>query len=159
MPEKQPSFRDELKARLTSRKFLLALMGTLGTVYAAYNRTVAPEKALYAVAVFITSYVIGEAYVDGKRAESVPPAQQQALIEQHAQNMATAILNQSIVSGPVDPEYLGFAPSVAVPRGVSDTIPAEYYDSDGDGLPDGLEDAPAQLKQYKPQNTDSTKQI
>ena len=61
---------DKIPARLRSRKFWLAVMGALmGVALPIVNGEIPPERGLEAAAAVLVSYILGQAYQDGKEAE------------------------------------------------------------------------------------------
>ena len=61
---------DKIPGRLRSRKFWLAVMGALMSVaMPVINGEVPPERGLEAAAAVLVSYILGQAYQDGKAAE------------------------------------------------------------------------------------------
>ena len=61
---------DKIPARLRSRKFWLAVMGALmGVALPIVNGEIPPERGLEAAAAVLVSYILGQAYQDGKAAE------------------------------------------------------------------------------------------
>jgi len=62
---------DELKAKLISRKFWMAVVGALAPIaLETMSGTIDPATAIYASTTVIVSYILGQAYTDGQAALS-----------------------------------------------------------------------------------------
>ena len=62
---------DEIKAKLISRKFWLAVVGALAPIaLETMSGSIDPVSALYASTTVIVSYILGQAYADGQAALS-----------------------------------------------------------------------------------------
>ena len=61
---------DKIPARLRSRKFWICVMGALmGVAMPVINGEIPPEHGLEAAAAVLVSYILGQAYQDGRAAE------------------------------------------------------------------------------------------
>jgi len=70
MTAREVQSMDKIPARLRSRKFWLAVMGALmGVALPIVNGEIPPERGLEAAAAVLVSYILGQAYQDGKAAE------------------------------------------------------------------------------------------
>ena len=60
---------DDIKSRLVSRKFWMALLGAITPLaLEAMSGVVTPSEALIASTTVIVSYILGQAYQDGQAA-------------------------------------------------------------------------------------------
>ncbi|WP_419955950.1 hypothetical protein ACN6MT_11415 [Neobacillus niacini] len=58
---------DKLKAKLSSRKFLVTLAGVITVIANDYFQLGLNGETVFAVVSMVASYVLGQGYVDGKK--------------------------------------------------------------------------------------------